>query len=567
MRKKIKLFKFIVVLAIFSINQAYAAPPVDAGTIQRDIEKLNNPNQPPATPPREQEQAVPSPQNDVSVKVSSFQFIGAKLLPEALLQAEVAGYIGQTLDYNGLSQVTKIISELYRANGWLAKVYLPPQDIQNGLVTIEINEAKVGDVRTNSDPKVRLNPQLATNMLVSSQQKGTPLNNKALERAMLLINDTPGFAAQATLSLGAATGETDVTLNLADKPIFNGSVWADNYGSRFLGKARLNGQADFNNLTGWGDQLIVNALVSRGLEYVQGGLEFPVGSAGTRVNIGGSVANYEVVGAGLSNLDAKGESYSYRLGLKHPFVRSRFANLSFHTALESLNSQDQVLGLETSDKQYRTLTLGLKGDSSDSFGLGGTFWGGVSMTTGDLDLNNRDDLAADQLTVRADGGYHKLNFFLGRQQILGEKFIAKALLSGQLADTNLGGFEKFSLGGPSGLAGFTVGEAAADQGWMLNLEGRYAITPQFSASLLADAGGICQFKNTWAGWDAGNPKLQNCYQLASLGVGAGYTSQYFDGRISYGRQITGNRGLDSNGNDSEGESNKHQVWLQITTNF
>ena len=248
-------------------------------------------------------------------------------------------------------------------------------------------------------------------------------------------------------------------------------------------------------------------------------------------------------------------------------MRGLYSNLLLNATLESLNSTDYALGFEISDKQYHNLTLCLKGDRSDSLGLGGTFWGGVSLTAGDLDLNNRDDLAADQLTVRTDGRYNKLNFYAGRQQILGEKFIAKALLSGQLADTNLGGFEKFSLGGPSGLGGFTVGEAAADQGWMLNLEGRYAITPQFSASLLADAGGICQYKDTWTNWDAGNPKLQNCYQLASAGFGLGYTNQYIEGRLSYGRQVTGNRGVDSNGNDSEGENKKHQVWLQITTNF
>lgn len=557
-----------MVLAIFfSINQAYAAPDVDAGSIQRDIEKLNSPNQPPAPPPREQEQTAPTPQNNVSVKVSSFQFIGAKLLPEALLQAEVASYIGQTLDYNGLAKVTKKISELYRKNGWLAKVYLPPQDIQNGLVTIEINEAKLGEVRINSDPKARLNPKLATGMLAKTQQKGAPLSSKALERAMLLINDTPGFSAQATLSPGAATGETDVTLNLVDRPIFNAKVWADNYGSRLIGKARLNGQANFNNLTGWGDYLSVQALVSRGLEYVSGAYELPLGDAGTRMNIGGAVTNYQVNGGGLSNLEAKGDSYSYRLGVKHPLVRGLYSNLLAHATLESLNSTDSVLGFEISDKQFSSLTLGLKGDHSDNLGLGGTFWGGVSFTAGNLDLNNRDDFAADQLSARTEGSYNKLNFYMGRQQILGEKFIAKALLSGQLADGNLGGFEKFSLGGPSGLSGFTVGEAAADQGWMLNLEGRYSITPQFSASLLADAGGICQYKNTWAGWDVGNPKLQNCYQLASAGFGLGYTNQYVDGRLSYGRQITGNRGLDSNGHDSEGESKKHQVWLQITTNF
>ena len=553
-------------------NYANAAPPVDAGSIQRDIERLNTPNQAPKTSAPAQEETVAAPQSDVAVTIKTFQFVGASLLPESLLQAEVASYIGQTLDYNGLNLVTKKISELYRKNGWLAKVYLPPQDIQNGLVTIEINEAKLGDVKTNIDTNARLNPNLASKMLSQAQQKGAPLSNQALERAMLLINDTPGFQAQATLSAGAQTGETDVSLNLADRPIFNASVWADNYGSRQIGKARVNGQIQFNNLTGWGDALNVHALKSRGLEYVSGGIEFPLGYGGTRMDIGAAVTNYEVVGDGLSDLEAEGESYSLRAGIKHPIIRSLYSNLRLQANIEELNSIDNVLGFEISDKRYRSVTLGLKGDSSDSFGAGlglggGTFWGGISLTTGRLDLQNAADLAADKLTTRTDGSYNKLSFYLGRQQLLTEKWIAKALLSGQLADGNLGGFEKFSLGGPSGLSGFTVGEAAADRGWMLNTEARYAVTPQFSASLLADAGGVCRFKNTWAGWNAGNPQLENCYQLASAGLGLDFASQLFDARLSYSRQITGNRGLDANGEDSESEHRKHQLWLQVSTHF
>ena len=553
-------------------NYANAAPPVDAGSIQRDIERLNTPNQAPKTPAPAQEETIAAPQSDVAVTIKTFQFVGASLLPESLLQAEVVSYIGQTLDYNGLNLVTKKISELYRKNGWLAKVYLPPQDIQNGLVTIEINEAKLGAVKTNVEPNARLDPKLAIGMLAKAQQKGAPLNNQALERAMLLINDTPGFQAQATLSPGAQTGETDVTLTLADRPIFNASIWADNYGSRQIGKARVNGQIQLNNLTGWGDALHVHALKSRGLEYVSGGIEFPLGYAGTRMDIGAAVTNYEVVGDGLSDLEAEGESYSLRAGIKHPIIRSLYSNLMLQANIEELNSIDNALGFEISDKRYRSVTLGLKGDSSDSFGAGlglggGTFWGGISLTAGSLDLQNAADLAADKLTTRTDGSYNKLNFYLGRQQLLTEKWIAKALLSGQLADGNLGGFEKFSLGGPSGLSGFTVGEAAADSGWMLNTEARYAVTPQFSASLLADAGGVCRFKSTWAGWNAGNPKLENCYQLASAGLGLGFASQLFDARLSYARQITGNRGLDTNGEDSESEHRKHQLWLQVSTHF
>ena len=563
-----KLTLSALLLTTLSSSHLYAAAVIDSGSIQRDIENLNTPNLPPVPPPAPAESAIPKSDSSISVKVTAFQFVGATLLADALLQAEVQSYIGQTLDYAGLNKVTQKISQLYQQNGWLAKVYLPPQDIQNGLVTIEINEAKLGEVRTNSDANARLNPTLATNMLANAQQKGAPLSSKALERAMLLINDTPGFRGQATLSPGAQSGETDVSINLADTPIFNGRVWADNYGSKLLGKARLNGLASVNNLTGWGDQLTVNALVSKGVEFLQGAYEFPVGSAGTRVNVAGSVSNYEITGGGLSALDPQGESYSYRLGVKHPLVRSRFSNLSLQANAESITSKDALVNIEISDREYRALTVGLRGDHSDSFGLGGTFWGGVSATAGDLDLSgNSADLATDNITRQTDGRYNKINFYVGRQQILGDRLSAKALLSGQVADQNLGAYEKFTLGGPAGLAGFTVGEAAADQGWMLNLEGKYAVSPQWSASVLADAGGVCQFKNTWAGWDAGNAKLKNCYQLASVGFGLGYSNQHLDAKLSYGRQISANRGLDSNGNDSEGENNKHQLWLQIMANF
>ena len=39
--------------------------------------------------------------------MTSFQFVGATLLADALLQAEVQSYIGQTLDYAGLNNVTQ----------------------------------------------------------------------------------------------------------------------------------------------------------------------------------------------------------------------------------------------------------------------------------------------------------------------------------------------------------------------------------------------------------------------------------------------------------------------------
>ncbi|MGB2831755.1 MAG: ShlB/FhaC/HecB family hemolysin secretion/activation protein [Methylotenera sp.] len=560
--------RFVVLLVILSVQTTYAAPAVDAGSIQRDIQQLNRSNQPTAVPPIETENTNATSSGEVKVLVTAFHFVGAHLLSQAELKAEMRPFLNQTLDYNDLNKATKAISQLYQNKGWLAKVFLPPQELQNGTVTIEINEAKLGEVRLQTAASARLKPQYASKVLENGQHKGEPLSSKALERAMLIINDTPGFAGQATLSPGAQTGETDVTLNLADRPIFNAKIWADNNGSRLIGKARLNGLVSFNDLTGWGDRLTMQALVSSGLEFVQGGFEFPIGYSGTRVNLGGAVSNYQVNGAGFAQLNANGESTHMRLGMQHPIVRSRNENLTFRASIEDMNAKDNALGLQIANKDYRTLTLGLNGDYSDNLGQGGMFWGGASFTTGHLDLSgNRGDLAADQLSARTDGHYNKLNFYVGRQQMLADKLTAKVLFSAQLADKNLGGFEKFSLGGPMGVSGFTVGEAAADQGWMLNLEGRHGINQYLSASIMADAGGVCLYKNTWVGWNAGNSNLHNCYQLASAGLGINFTNQYVDAKLSYARQLSGNRGLDANGKDSEGESNKNQLWLQISTGF
>ena len=540
----------------------------DAGGIQRDIENLNNPKLSPPVPPKEQETTEPNGNNNVAVTVTTFKITGATYFSDAELQAHVANYIGKTLDLSALNQVTKSISQFYQANGWLAKVYLPPQDIQDGVVTIAITEAQLGEVHLDSSLAHRMDTSFAVKMLTDAQKSGKPLSTKALERSMLLINDTSGFSGQATLSQGKKSGETDVTLNLADKPLVNGRVWADNYGSRALGKGRLNGQASFNDITGFGDQLLFFGLLSRGLGYLQGGYDFPTTYSGTRMNVRAAITNYDVNGAGLDNLDANGQSHFYRLSISHPFLRSRFTNFIFRSSLASLHSVDKVLGLEVANKSYGALTMGFTADHSDDLGLGGTLWAGASITAGDLDLSgNQDDLVIDRASARTDGRYHKLNLHIGRSQILSDRFTAKALFSAQFSDSNLGGFEKFSLGGPAGVAGFTVGEAAADQGGMFNLEGKYFINQNWSASLLGDAGRVCLYKHTWVGWNANNPNLKNCYAIASVGFGVAYKVKNIDARLRFSQRITGNRGADNKGHDVEGESRKHQLWLQVGFSF
>jgi hemolysin activation/secretion protein len=563
-----KLTELTCGLILLAAAAAQAAPVPDSGGIRRNLENLQNPLLPPAPSPKEvEEPEAPAAEGGPTVTVTAFKITGAERYSEAELQAQLANYIGRTLDYRGLDQAAMTLSQYYRNHGWLAKVYFPPQSLEDGVVNLAVREARLGEIETRDDDDLRLNRDYFRNMLSFGQQSGEPLNMRQLESALLLMNDSPGVSARATLSPGGEGGETDVALALEDTFIVSARAWGDNYGTEPLGKERANLSFALNNPSGFGDQINLYGVFSAGLNFGQGSYEFPVGHAGTRINLGGGVSEYDLQKSGLGNADATGTTYSYRVGVRHPFLRSRNTNLGGQLTLQALHSNDELEGLDVSEKAYRTLMLAMNADHSDDFLEGGTFWGGIVYTFGDLELFNGDERAVDRVSADTDGNYNKLNFYLGRNQQLTEKLSAKALFSAQWADTNLGGFEKFFLGGPFGLTGYAVGEAPADEGWMLNLEGQYAILPELSASLLAGAGGVCLHKKTWEGWNADNPKLDNCYPLASVGAALAYRHRYFDAKVSYARQVTGNPARDGNGRDIEGETDKNQIWFQFGVGF
>ena len=82
----------------------------------------------------------------LKVLVKDFKINGNKKYDDKILKDLVKESINQELDYDALLKVTTIISNYYRSEGFLATAYLPPQDIKNGVVEIEITEAVLGKI-------------------------------------------------------------------------------------------------------------------------------------------------------------------------------------------------------------------------------------------------------------------------------------------------------------------------------------------------------------------------------------------------------------------------------------
>ncbi|KEY57731.1 heme/hemopexin transporter protein HuxB [Serratia sp. DD3] len=101
----------------------------------------------------------------------------------------------------------------------------------------------------------------------------------------------------------------------------------------------------------------------------------------------------------------------------------------------------------------------------------------ASVSNGNLELADPANAQNDSQTARTAGNFSKFNLTALRLQMLSENWSFYSQFSGQLASKNLDSSEQFSLGGVNGVRAYASGEASGDQGWMTNLELRYAITP------------------------------------------------------------------------------------------
>ncbi len=105
---------------------------------------------PSATP--QQAQALPEPQmaGQASFVLQGVRFTGvsgATNVPEAELQAAVAGKIGQSVTFSDLEQLAARASAVYRKHGYaLVQVFVPVQEVVDGQVTFNVSEGSLGNV-------------------------------------------------------------------------------------------------------------------------------------------------------------------------------------------------------------------------------------------------------------------------------------------------------------------------------------------------------------------------------------------------------------------------------------
>lgn len=565
-----------VAIAIGSISLLLSSAPLfanpipDAGSILRDQQNQmqNLPQLPFSAPVKE---APPSDESTLRVNVNAFVFSGYEgLATEAELQAVVAGAVGKKLSFAELSGEAEKVTAYLKQKGWfLARAYLPKQDVTMGTIEIAVTPGKSdGNLTINRDKQVRISDKKLRGFVKSALEAGKPINERALERSVLLISDLPGISARASLSPGTMTGTSGVELAVAEGPVFSGSIWTDNQGNLYTGEWRANSMFSFDDPFCCGDQ--VTLLLTEGERLRQGrvGYLFPIGYDGLKGNLAYTAMNYEL-GSDLLILQYGGKSSSIDAGLSYPIHRSRAGNIITSISYSNKSLIDSQYDIELHHKRVNSVLFTTSADHYDTILGGGYSSLNVAVTAGTVHEANQ--LAAAAATNRGEGRYARLNVTVMRQQRLTEKINLNVSVSGQRADDLLDSSEKFSLGGPNGVRAYPISEASGDEGELLNAEIRYSPP-------VPKGWGSLQFSGFY---DAGHIRLQkheveipatatnlNSYWLRGAGFGITYA---IDGRLtlrgSWAWVIGDNPGRSVAGNNSDGRSDKSRMWLMALFSF
>lgn len=554
----------IATTALLCIStSAFAQAVPDAGSLLRGLEQ-QQPRAPLPQPDALPAPAAPAtPATGTTFTLQRFVLQGATLVPEAVLQAKLADMLGKETSIADLDRATQVIMETYREAGFMARAYLPPQKIAGGIVTIAIVEGKFAAVRVEAGtPPAKFSGERAAQYLYARQTPGEPFRSGEVERAMLLLNDLPGVQASATLDAGKQPGETDLILRLADGPSVDGFADLGNSGARSTGEIQGSVLVNANNPLGIGDQASVRVLGSEGLKYGRIAYVAPVGVQGLKLGANASYLDYKLKND-FAALRAEGDSTTVGLTASYPLVRGRVHNVNLIASVDQRDYLNEAQGLTVSDKRTRGMSAGVSGSSYDGFQGGGVTAYSAVVTAGRLKLNDVNSRLADSFGPRAAGSYQKLYLNVTRQQTLSSRFALATALTGQLASGNLDSSEKFYLGGPSGVRAYPVNEAGGDQGWLLNIDLSYRLTPEVRLNAFADTGSVQVYRDRYPG--ANGPRN---VQLSGAGFGAASSYNGWNARVSVAWRIGDNALRNPNTQrDSDGTRRDPRFWLQVSKAF
>lgn len=465
---------------------------------------------------------APDGARDVQITLSAIVVEGATRLSPERIEAATEPLIGRPIPVAALFELATRLERLYRAEGYiLAQVIVPPQRIEGGRARLVVSEGQIDAVRLVGEvgPAVE---QARRYLEVVTETR--PLDLATLERALLLVEDIPGFTAQGLLRPGLTPGSAELVVELARQPI-QGVLVGDNRASAYQGQEQVNVSLGFNAFTSLGErtELLLLSSLTGEQNFGQVSGDVLVGREGTRIRAYGGFGNTLPSGF-LAEQDTDTRLAIAGIGAYHPVIKSRREELVLGAAFEVYRSRtDTNLDLPETRSDLRILRLSAEGFLRDGWLGINTGWLRLSQGLDAFGATAADDPASARLGARPD--FTKAAFEVMRLQALfateSVAFNLQGRLAGQWTDDILPSSEKFFLGGDRLTRGFYAGQVTGDRGVAggLELQANFRLIPDNVSPSEAVPVQLYVFYDAGWAWNIPEDETTSAQRLRSAGGG------------------------------------------------
>ena len=500
------------------------------------------------------------------ITLKNIHFQGVTILGDMELKGLVERYLNVPMSYEQMLDIGMTVETYYRQNNYLARVILPPQDLTDGVLMVDVIESVFSKVEVEQELADLPNTQAHVEAIILAQQPtGEPLNTKSLDRALALANDLPGMNVQGSLRQGSDAGETELLLKLYQGRTRQAELSLDNAGSRATGVQRLMASMTWFNPNDLADLLSLVAVHTQGSDYARLAYSLPVGTDGWRMGLNTSAMSYEVVVGEQGMVGAVGHAVTQGLEWLYPLLRADDRSATVTLTADAKKFQNtSAQGLLMSDYEAKVLAAQVSGFYRDLNPGGGTGTYALQLSHGHINLDGSLSQQTDSTTVQTAGMFDKLRVNGTWQQSLSTQTSAFVSYTGQVADRNLDSSEKMQLGGMNGVRAYPTGEGSGSDAQLVQLELRHRLESGVNLTGFYDWGQI------WLQHDPSYPGGPQHNRNTYKGFGASVAFTNDDGvnfKATWARRQGTNPNPTQTGNDQDGTRDRNRYWLQVTLPF
>ena len=463
------------------------------------------------------------PQNEVLIPVKRIDILGSSILTSVEIESLVAPLQNKSVTLNQLQEVTDKISQIYQDRNYItSRAVLIPQDIKDGIVTIQVREGSLErvDVKRAGDLVGRLNDSYIRDRVL--QAGATPLNFANLEDALQLLRADPLIGdIRANLTTGSQANQSILQITVSEAKSFSIRPFFDNYGNTSTGIYRIGVNLQELNTTGHGDSILVGYTRSGSADIYQLNYQYPINPQGGTLGFNFSAGQSPITEPPFDSLNILTDSQTYELAYRQPLLRSpreEFA-IGISTAFENSGSyfgdrsfNFQNFKFDDGRSQSRVLRLSQDYLSRDPIGA----W--VLRSTFNMGLNV---LGA---TIRNDGSPDGRFFYWGGQVLRVQRIgtdrdtLAFFRLNMQFSGDQLLSLNRFSIGGAQSIRGYRQNQLTGDNGIQASVELQFPVARDEEGLATVK---LLPFVEAGTIWNSSGVNSTN-QSLIGLGLGATY---------------------------------------------